>query len=77
MFLMAKHNDLIAAEVRAAASRRGKTQADLAEILCLGRGAVSRRLNGHQEFSIDELYRLADALEVDASVFIRAGKGAA
>lgn len=77
VFRMTKHMKGIAAEVRAAAARKGLSQADLGIVLSLGRLAVSRRLNGHQDFTVDELFKLSTALDVDIADLIKAGDEAA
>lgn len=40
------------------------TQAQLADRIEMGRVGLSRRMQGHQAFTIDELYRISDALGV-------------
>lgn len=74
---MTKHMYGIAAEVRAAAARRRFTQAQLGEALKLSRMAIYRRMTGEVNFSVDELFTLAEALDVDVNDFINAGKKAA
>lgn len=61
----------IAAEVRATIARANVPQARIAEALGLTRTQLSRRVNGHVEFSATEISKLADFLEVDPAVFFR------
>lgn len=71
---MTKHADGIAAEIRAAAARKRFTQDQLGDVLHVSRMGIYRRLSGKVPFSVDELYALADALDVDVQEFIAAGK---
>ncbi|WAC65151.1 hypothetical protein OVA14_07055 [Agrococcus sp. SL85] len=57
--------DRVAAAVRAHMGWQRKSVADLAKVLGLGAKAARRRYNGAQEFSLYEVERLADWLEVD------------
>ena len=54
----------VAGEVRAWLGRRSRTQSDLARHLNLNRSAISRRLNGSQDFTVTELGAVAAWLEV-------------
>lgn len=54
----------VAGEVRAAMARLGCTQAVLAERINRDQHFVSRRLSGKVPFTIDELARIAEALNV-------------
>jgi len=62
----------IAANVRAEMGRRQITQTGLADVLNLSQTAVSRRLSGQVPFNVEELARIAAALNVDLSVLVDA-----
>lgn len=55
---------IVAANARAAIARRRARHEDLADLLNLHRTSLSRRLNGHYPFTVDELHSLSIALEV-------------
>lgn len=54
----------VADNVRLAMRHKRKTQSDLAEVLGFTRQAVSRRLTGQTDFSVTELQKLAEFLDV-------------
>lgn len=58
------YSDRVAAEVRAELGRQHKTQRELAEALGVSQVFVSRRLRGEVAFSLEELERIAEALDV-------------
>lgn len=62
--------DTTAAIVRAELARRRMKQGDVAEVLGLTQSAMSRRLVGEVEFTVTELRKLADALQVPASTLL-------
>ena len=57
----------LAAEVRAELARQNKPSSKLASSTRLQRTALSRRLNGHQPFNVDDLGAIAAALDLPAS----------
>lgn len=64
----------VAENVRLAMRRKRKTQADMAVVLGFTRQAVSRRLTGQTDFSVTELQRIADFLEVSAADLIEVAR---
>jgi len=52
----------VASNVRAEMARRNQTQSSLAELVGMRQQAISRRMSGQTEFTIDELARIAAAL---------------
>lgn len=62
------YTERVAASVRAEMARKQITQTQVAESLGLAQSAVSRRLNGHTEFTGDELGRVAELLGVPVAV---------
>ncbi len=54
----------LGANVKGYLRLRGKTQADLAELLGIGQQAISKKLNGSQTFRHSELPLIADFLGV-------------
>ncbi|WP_328856854.1 helix-turn-helix domain-containing protein [Williamsia herbipolensis] len=54
----------VAANVRAELARRQVTVAELATRLQVGRSSIFRRLNGDLPWTVDELWSVADTLEV-------------
>lgn len=67
----------IAAEVRAGMARKKITQRKLAEEIGLGLPTLSRRLNGHQPFTIDELLRISQVLGIAFANFFPSEEDAA
>ena len=59
-----EHREAIAAEVRAVAARKGLRQGELADAIGVSRQAVSRKLAGATPITVEELLRIAAALEV-------------
>ena len=57
-------DEMVSAEVRAEAARRRVTGARLAHALDLSPMSMSRRMNGHQPFTVGELAAIADELHV-------------
>jgi transcriptional regulator with XRE-family HTH domain len=49
-------------------ARKQITQTQLADALGLAQSAVSRRINGHTDFTADEVGRVADLLGVPVAV---------
>ena len=49
--------------IRERIAEKGVTQATVARTLGIGRQTFSRKLNGHNDFSVAELTRLAEALD--------------
>ncbi|GGO92575.1 hypothetical protein GCM10011584_29270 [Nocardioides phosphati] len=56
--------EAVAAEVRAAMARQQMTQVALAGKVDMSRVALADRLSARRPFAVDELYRIADALNV-------------
>lgn len=56
----------VSSNVRAEMARRGVTQARLAHQLGMAQQSLSRRLRGDTLFSVDELLRIANVLDVPA-----------
>lgn len=63
-------DDTTAAVVRAELARRRLKQNDVATALGLTQSAMSRRLVGEVEFSVSELRKLSEILEVPASTLL-------
>lgn len=59
----------IAAAVRAETARRRVSQQSLASKVGMTQPALSRRMNGHVQFSPEELLAVAQALDVDPGLF--------
>ena len=57
----------VAANIRAEAARRRKTQAQLAEAAGLSQFAISRRMREEFPFTLDEVQAIADFLGVPLS----------
>lgn len=71
--------ETVLATIRAELARRHKTQHDLAEVLGVSQGGVSRRLRGDTPLTLPELCTIADWLGVSASYlvadpFVRGGR---
>lgn len=64
-------NQTVAAEVRAAMARAGKRQADIAGVIGMHQGSLSKRLSGDMPFRVDELVQIARAVDVAPSELIR------
>jgi len=60
----------VGANVRAEMTRAGVSQTALAEILGMSQPALSKRLLGKQVFDVDELTRVAEALQLDVAVLL-------
>lgn len=58
------------ANVRAEAARRGMTQMELAQQLGMSQSMLSYRLAGKTVFNIDELTRVAAALQVPITALL-------
>ena len=58
------YSKLVAEEVRALAARKRVSGADLAKALGISAMSMSRRMNGHLPFGVDELAVVANALGV-------------
>ena len=56
--------EAIAREIRGLLAKAGLTQKDVANILAITQAGVSDRLRGKQNFSLDELFTLAGALDL-------------
>lgn len=59
-------------EVRVHAARKRITQATIAKHLEISASAMSRRMLGEAEFTVDEVYRMADLFGVSASALLPA-----
>ena len=73
--LMASTTDSIAAEVRAELARRRCPAKDVAAALGLDKSAVSRRLNGHTRFTVEDLAIIGRLLGVEPGRFLSADHG--
>ena len=58
------------ANVRAEMVRRGETQVTLAAKLHVTQPTLSRRLRGEADWTINDLYRLAEVLQVPLSALL-------
>ena len=63
-------SELVAAEVRAEMARRNRRGIDLAEHLDISGAALSAKLNGRTPFTLNELQRVADWLDVPLVVLL-------
>lgn len=54
--------DGLSTAIRERIAEKGLTQANIARKLGIGRQTFSRKLNGHNDFSVSELVRLAELL---------------
>jgi transcriptional regulator with XRE-family HTH domain len=59
-------------EVRVQSARKRITQATIAAHLNISASAMSRRMLGEAEFTVDEVYRMADLFGVPASALLPA-----
>lgn len=57
-------SDRVSANIRAEMARGKRTQAALAHQVGMRQQALSRRMAGHAPLSVDELGRIAEALDV-------------
>lgn len=67
----------VAAEVRANLARKRVSQGEAATVAGIGQASMSRRLAGEYPFTVDELLKLADHLDVDIRSFFPASKAVA
>lgn len=70
MKLSSTTREIIAAEVRAALARDGRSAAALAREANISTAALSRKLRGTTPFYVEELLAVADALGIDAGALI-------
>lgn len=66
----------VPAAVRAELARAGVKQVEIAGMLGIAQASISRRLNGHQEFSASELETISRRLGVPVAVFFGEGVSA-
>jgi transcriptional regulator with XRE-family HTH domain len=66
--MLTTHTERVAATVRAEMARQRITQTQMAERLGMSQVAVSRRLLGQVPFDVEELGRVAEILDLPASV---------
>ena len=64
-----KTSERVAAEVRAGLARKKMTQRELADRLDMGLPTLSRRLNGHTPFNVDELAAISQILGIGYAIF--------
>lgn len=64
-------SDVVAGEVRSWLGRRGYKQKDLASALGIDPSAISERLNGKTDFTLDELPAVAEFLDIDLEELVR------
>lgn len=62
----------LASEIRGECARQGITIGDLAERVELTPAAMSRRLNGHTEFTLREVIAVCAVLGIDLAQLMRA-----
>ena len=62
----------LAREIRAECARQGIRLADLAGRVGLTPAAMSRRLNGHTDFTVREVLKVSTELGIDAADLMRA-----
>lgn len=62
-----EHRSAVAAEVRAELARAGIRQADLADLAEISPQALSRKLHGKTPITVEELLRIAAALNLNPS----------
>lgn len=65
----------VAAEVRAAIARDGRTSAEVAHAANISRAGLSRKTRCETSFTVDELVRIANTLDIDAGSLIAAAVG--
>lgn len=65
---MSKTIDGVNQSIRFNLSRKGMTQTQLAEKTKMSRCYISRRINGHRSWSIDDLDAIADLLDVGTAI---------
>lgn len=66
----------VVGQVRAEIGRQSVKQVALAAAIGMSPAALNLRLNGHQEFKIDELFMIADVLGVPVAQFVPAAPAA-
>lgn len=72
------HRSAVAAEVRAALARDGRTATALAIGSGISRGALSRKMNAETPFTVDELLAVAAVLDISpGSLIVTAERTAA
>lgn len=64
------------ANIRAEMARRGVSQVELSTQLDLSQSQLSKRLRGDVPLDVDELVKIAEALDVPLSVLLPAGQAA-
>ena len=57
-------------QIRAEMARRNETQTSLAPKLGLTQSGLSRRLTGESEWTVSDIYRLAEVFSLPLSVFL-------
>jgi len=67
----------LAGEVRAEMARQGVTAASVAIATDISRTSLSRKLNGHNEFTVAEMLRVAKVLGLTLSDLIRRAESVA
>lgn len=58
-------------EIKVEMVRAGKTVSDLATALNVARPTISKKLNGHTEFTYGEVAKVAEVLNISASELVR------
>lgn len=66
------HRAAVAAELRAALARDGRTASALATDAGISRGALSRKMRGESAVTIDELLSIASALGIPPGALVPA-----
>src|SRR5699024_9218076 len=65
----------VAAEVRAAIARDGRTSAEVARAADISRASLSRKMRCQASFTVDELVRIAGALGIEAGGLVASAVG--
>ena len=66
-------SQIVSGNVRAEMARRRVTQKDLSEALGIAQTQISKRLNGHSEWRVNDLPPVAEVLGVSIDVLIYGG----
>ena len=67
----------LAGEVRAEMARQGVTAATMAQATDISRASLSRKLNGRNEFTVAEMFRVAEFLGMTLSDLLRRAESVA
>lgn len=70
--MTSSHTEALLEEIRVHAARKRITQAAMAKHINQSTSAFSRRMQGEQPFTVDDIYRLADLFGVPTSALLPA-----